>query len=235
MKALKGQTVMIVLVVAFVVALGGAAYFLNQYQRSQGEIKKLKENPQSVAQEEVKVLVKKVGDLIALPQGEDPTVATVTDVKKLRDQPFFAKAENGDKVLIYTQAKRAILYRPSINKIIDVAPVNIGQQGQVQPIRIALYNGTATVGLTNKNETEIEGKISNTDVVLKQNAEKTDYENTLVIDLSGNRKDTAEQIAKLLNGKVGSLPKDEKKPEGADILVILGSSLSPSPNATSNQ
>lgn len=232
MKLLKGQTIMIVLVVAFVVALGGAAYFLNQYQKSQGEIKKLKENPRSVAQEEVKALVKKVGNLIALPQGEDPTVATITDVEKLKDQPFFAKAENGDKVLIYTQAKRAILYRPSINKIIDVAPVNIGQQGQVQPIRIALYNGTATVGLTNKNETEIEGKISNTDVVLKENASKDDYEETLVVDLSGSRKDTADQIAKLLNGKVGSLPKDEKKPN-ADILVILGSSLSPSP--TSNQ
>jgi hypothetical protein len=233
MKLLKGQTIMIVLVVAFVVALGGAAYFLNQYQKSQGEIKKLKENPRSVAQEEVKALVKKVGNLIALPQGEDPTVATITDVEKLKDQPFFAKAENGDKVLIYTQAKRAILYRPSINKIIDVAPVNIGQQGQVQPIRIALYNGTATVGLTNKNETEIEGKISNTDVVLKENASKDDYEETLVVDLSGSRKDTADQIAKLLNGKVGSLPSGEKKPESADILVILGSSLSPSP--TSNQ
>jgi len=215
------------------IAAGGYIYF--QYQQTQQELSKIKDNPRAIAQQEAKGLVDKVGKLIALPTGEEPTIATVTDVEKLKDQPFFAKAKNGDKVLIFTQAKRAILYRPSIDKIIDVAPVNIGQQGQVQPIRIALYNGTTTVGLTNKNETELEGKISNTEVVLRENAAKDDYEETLVVDLSGNRKETAEQIAKLLNGKVGSLPKDEKKPEGADILVILGSSLSPSPTSTANQ
>lgn len=114
------------IVIALVLSLGlaGASYYL--YQNSQQELAKIKNDPRSVAQEEAKALIAKIGGLIALPAGEDPTVATITDKEKLKDQPFFAKTENGDKVLIYTSAKKAYLYRESINKIIDVAPINIG-------------------------------------------------------------------------------------------------------------
>lgn len=81
--------------------------------------------------EEINALLEKVGMLIELPQGETPTVATVSDKDKLKDQPFFANAQNGDKVIIYPNAKKAILYRPSINKLIDVAPVSFGDQPTV--------------------------------------------------------------------------------------------------------
>ncbi len=89
---------------------------------------KFTRDPQKVAQEETDQLVSRVGELIVLPEGEIPTIATVTDPEKLKDQPFFSKAKNGDKVLIYTNAKKAILYDPTQNKIIEVAPLNIGNQ-----------------------------------------------------------------------------------------------------------
>jgi hypothetical protein len=100
-----------------------------QYQKSQKlnkELTALRDNPQKAAQDETKELIGKVAALIVLPETEQPTVATVTDLEPLKDQPFFARAKIGFKVLIYTQAKRAILYDPVSNKIVEVAPLNIG-------------------------------------------------------------------------------------------------------------
>jgi len=82
----------------------------------------------AAAQAEVDTLVAQVGKLIALPTDEKPTVATVTDALKVKDQPFFQKAVNGDKVLIYQKAQKAILYRPSNNIIVEVGAVNINNQ-----------------------------------------------------------------------------------------------------------
>jgi hypothetical protein len=109
-----------------VAAIITAGYFYNQ-------VRILKQDPQVLAQQEVAELVAKIGKLIALPTGEEPTVATVSDPEALKDQPFFSSAVKGDKVLIYTTAKKAILYSTSMGKILDVAPLNIGSQKPVTP------------------------------------------------------------------------------------------------------
>lgn len=108
-----------VLVVLLLVAGGTALAFYRQLQE-------VKQNPQKMAQEEVRALVARVGQLLVLPEGEDPTVATVQDPERLKEQPFFAKAKKGDRVLIYTNARKAILYSPTDQKIVEVAPINIG-------------------------------------------------------------------------------------------------------------
>lgn len=72
---------------------------------------------------ELKEVVAKVGRLVILPEGEEPTLATVAEPDKLRDQPFFAKAKKGDKVLVYNKAQRAILYDPVQDKIVEIAPI----------------------------------------------------------------------------------------------------------------
>lgn len=82
-------------------------------------------NPTQNEKNEAESLFKKVGKLIVLPTDELPTIATVTEPEKLKGQSFFEKAKKGDKVLIFTNAKIAILYDPVINKIITLAPLNI--------------------------------------------------------------------------------------------------------------
>lgn len=65
-----------------------------------------------------------VQHLLVLPTDEMPTIATITDLTKVKAQPFFAHAQVGDKVLVYTAAKKAVLYRPAENKIVELGPVS---------------------------------------------------------------------------------------------------------------
>ncbi len=103
-----------------VVAFGSTYYFYSEYLS-------LKASSDEVTQEENRKTVATVSKLIVLPEGENPTVATVVDPELLKNQPFFARAKKGDRVLIYTNARKAILYDPKNNKIIEVAPINIGE------------------------------------------------------------------------------------------------------------
>lgn len=58
---------------------------------------------------------------VALPTDEAPTIVTVSKLEPLKDQPIFRNAELGDILLIYTKAKRAILFRPGMKLIIEDA------------------------------------------------------------------------------------------------------------------
>ena len=216
---LKRRTILYaVLSVITLASLAGAIYFYLQYQQTQLALK----NPTLAAQQEAASLISRVGKLIDLPKNEQPTIATVSDISKLKDQAFFSSAKNGDKVLIYTKAKKAILYDPLADKIVEVAPVNIGSNTSSAPVRVALYNGTLTTGLTTTAETFLKAKFTNLNIVMKANAARADYAKTQVIDLSGAHADAAKQIATAENGEVVSqVPTGEKMPSDADILVIL--------------
>ena len=121
----KTKLSMIALAVMFVAASGVAAYSYNLLQQSQHQVKKL-QNTKETAKLEAQKTIEAVAKVIVLPQNETPTIATVTDSNKLRNQAFFAKASNGDKVLIYTKSKKAILFNPAQNKVVEVAPINLG-------------------------------------------------------------------------------------------------------------
>ena len=100
----------------------------------------LKANPNIEAQKETQALVAVVSKLIELPTDETPTVATITNEAALAGQLFFARAEDGDKLLAYPGIGQAILYRPSSNKIINVGPIVINPSDEVthnRPTRLS--------------------------------------------------------------------------------------------------
>lgn len=109
------------LIIFCLLAVMAAFYFYRQ-----AVIFKNKADDSTAKEKQMAEVIKRVSNLMVLPGGEEPTVATVTDLEKLKDQPFFTNAKVGDKLLIYTKAKKAILYDWEANKIIDVAPLNIG-------------------------------------------------------------------------------------------------------------
>lgn len=122
----------ILLAILLLIAIAGVAaggYYYMQYKNAQNLLK----NPNLQVNKETGQLVAQVGKLMVLPTDEQPTVATVTDASKLKDQAFFKNAKNGYKVLIYVKARKAILFDPVKDVIIDVAPVNIAQS-QVTPV-----------------------------------------------------------------------------------------------------
>ncbi len=105
-------------VVAIVIITGIAAYFYNTSGSSS-------EKTQASEQKDAQALIAELEKIVVLPTGEEPTIATITDPEKLKDQPFFANAKAGYKVLVYQVAKKAFLYDPVSKRLIEVAPLII--------------------------------------------------------------------------------------------------------------
>ncbi len=227
-----GKKILIaVIVVLLLGASGSSVYFYSQW-------KKAIQGPDRATEEEIISITKILSESIELPKDEEPTMATVVDREKLQDQEFFHNAENGDKVLIYANARKAILYRPGTEKIIEVAPVYFDQNQQTQTppttdttgidtsattpaiVRVAYYNGSGIVGRAAQVESSVKGWFQNTETVTLQNA-KGSYTTTRVVDLRGTMDTEVTEIATRLGGEKGELPSGEDRPD-ADILIIIG-------------
>ena len=72
---------------------------------------------------EILDLVKRIERHILLPEGETPSIATIVNIDSLKMNPFYANAKNGDKVLIYFNAKKAYIYDEERDLVINTAPV----------------------------------------------------------------------------------------------------------------
>lgn len=185
-------------------------------------------------------LVAKLGRLMVLPEGEEPIVATISDVTSLaKNQPFYANAHNGDKVIVYMKAKKAIIYDPNADKIINVGPIFLESQnatstssgtptesltGQPEPttstlVTIEVRNGSSTPGIARVFAEKFVG--SQSYKVLDVNpAARKDYGKNIIVNLAG--KDVA-SLSKMLGNitPVTKLPTGEAT-TAAEVLVIMG-------------
>jgi len=186
-----------------------------------------------------KKIVESVGKLMILPE-EPVTIATVTDKTKLDSQKFFKYAEDGDKVLMFAGSSKVILYRPTINKIVEVASILPSDQSvsssanaklveasaqvvEGRQMQLALENGTKTAGLTTKFEKSITDKFPNILIKSKEMAANTNYQQTIIVNISGKYSQNISDLTTFLEAKVVPLPIGESTP-AADALIIFGKS-----------
>ena len=206
------------LIVMAVAGTGSSVYFYKRYTA-------LKANPNAEAQKESAALLEALGKHIELPKDETPSVVTIVDKTKLADQAFFKNAENGDVLFAYVTTKEAILYRPSTNKIIQVASINVSADAATQTapaeLSVAYYNGTTTAGLTTATEKLVKDAFSSYKTASVTVAAKTNYTQTIVVDVSGKHAEEAAKVAEVVHGIVAGLPDGEAVPN-ADLLIISG-------------
>lgn len=218
-----------VLVMIFVV---GSLVYVFKVQRdsrlAREELNKIKNSPQELAKQETERLLSQLEKLIVLPGDEQPTIATVTDIDKLKDQPFFVNGKVGDKVIIYTQAQKAILFRPAESKIVEVAPFVGSPQiakaavaGEtISVLTVEIRNGSGRSGVAGNLKTELEqtGKYQ---IVKVGNAAKV-YGQSLVVYRDKASQAAAQDLAKSLGGVAdSSLPESETGSQ-AEVLIIIG-------------
>jgi hypothetical protein len=106
--------------VTFILAtliMSGCVIFFFQYRADMKT-----EYDSTLPKTEAEALSREVGMVVLVPEGEIPSVAHVEDPEKLAGQEFFARAQAGDKVLVYAKAKKAILYRPAEKRVIEMMP-----------------------------------------------------------------------------------------------------------------
>jgi hypothetical protein len=113
------------------VALVGLVVF-SDMQRRQAQVQlsalsmQMHQQGSEANREQAAEIIRKVRSHMDIGDEVEPTVATIVDVMKLRENNvFYNKAENGDFLVV--TPTRAILYRLAEDRILDVVPVELNQ------------------------------------------------------------------------------------------------------------
>lgn len=212
-KANKLITTKRLLIAANIIALvsfaGAAGFFFKKYQDTKSA------SPEKLQQAQVDQTISEVAKLYTLPGNEKPDVATVKDKEALKKQyPFFDQAENDDVVLIYKEAKIAILYRPATKKLVKVGPVNVESGVAIRTVGSDGERAAVEKLLTDNQLTFTSG-----------GASKTQLSGVTIVDVKGTNGEQAKKLAEIVKGTVGTLPEGEDKPTDVDLLILVGPAL----------
>jgi hypothetical protein len=119
----------IVVICVLLVVLGLCIFSFKQYIDANKDPNAFREK-QEIGN--AKDVAKEVGQHFDLPANETPSVATITKIDTLKNEPFFVNAEVGDQILVYKDAKLVILYRPKTKVVIKSGPL-IESASSLQP------------------------------------------------------------------------------------------------------
>ncbi len=153
---------------------------------------------------------KEISKTYTLPTDEKAQLYDVNNADQLKkdetNKDFFKDIQNGDVLLIYTNNKLGIIYRPATKKIIKTGPLAFKQQLTAAIVGakadresvIAVLKRAFANDIT--SATEIDAK---TPITAGE---------TIIVDLTGNNKDLAAKLANELKGKVDNVPEGQDRP-----------------------
>lgn len=103
-----------------------------------------------LSEKQIKTLVTKVSKLINVP-AETPVIATIIKADQLiAEQKFYAGSKDGDYLMVFPTAQKAIIYRESENKLINVGPIIVDQKATSTKSVTVETNATTTKATTTK-------------------------------------------------------------------------------------
>lgn len=101
-------------------------------EQTSAELEDIRKSTQRGGQEVADEVLSKVRRHMIVAEEPQPTVATIVDINRLKEaNEFYSVADNGDHLVI--TEKRAILYDPDRDIILDVVPVRINQTASPSP------------------------------------------------------------------------------------------------------
>ncbi len=102
----------IILVLLLLAAISASAWLFIKYREA------IEANPKTDEQR----TIQQVADIIEAPD-EQPSVVTVLDASKLANKDLAERARDDDKLLVYAEHKRVVIFRPSSGKIVDMLTI----------------------------------------------------------------------------------------------------------------
>lgn len=129
----KLTTVVVLLVLLGLAA--GSAYLYMKYDETQQKVEQLStvQGQEELNKTQTEQLLGEMRQMILLPTDEDPAVATIIDINQLNSNEFYKDAQNGDRVIVYSNAKKAYIYRPESKIIVNVGSFSVEASQQQQP------------------------------------------------------------------------------------------------------
>jgi len=110
----------ILLIVVLTAGAGGTMYYKNRAEKVEADPSSVQQEKNQAETDRVITALKKT---LFIGETDAPTVARVEDPEKLKasNATFYKDIQKGDYLVIFP--KRAIVYRESINQIINIAPI----------------------------------------------------------------------------------------------------------------
>ncbi len=112
----KNKNILLILIVLIFLTVMGFLVYQYVILKNQVDLQSQQSTKESI--------ISNLTDLIILPDESNPKIATISNIDQLKneDPEFYKNAVNGDTLIIFTS--EAIIYRASVNKIVNVAQIS---------------------------------------------------------------------------------------------------------------